>query len=298
PADPAAAEGRRLPQIAPRPAAPPRAQRGRPPPGDRPAPPPPPAPPHAPPPPPTPRSGLHTHFPPHPNLPLPREPPTTPPPPPAARAAPGRPPPRAARPSPAAEQPAAPAPPGASIRPPPPDHHRNRLQQDLQIQPQIPVPDVLQVQRRPLVEVRDLGTALHLPEARDPGDHRQLPVLPRLERRELLRRRRTRADQAHVPLQHAPELRQLVQAELAQPPTDRSDPGIVAHLEDGAAHLVPGEELALQLVCVRHHGAELVPDERPRPLPEHSPGVEDRPLRRQPHEQREDHEQRREQDQP
>ena len=59
-----------------------------------------------------------------------------------------------------------------------------------------------------------------------PGLERELSLVPQLVALELVPERGSRADEAHVALQHAPELRQLVQAVLAQEAAERGDAGI------------------------------------------------------------------------
>src|SRR3954451_10519568 len=86
-------------------------------------------------------------------------------------------------------------------------HRRNRAQQDLQIEPWRPVVDVLQVELHPAVEV-DLVAAADLPETRQSRLHRQPPPMPPVVRRHFLRNWRPRTDEAHVALEHIPELRQ------------------------------------------------------------------------------------------
>ena len=104
----------------------------------------------------------------------------------------------------------------------------------LQVEPQRPVVDVLEIHPHPVVEVADPVAAAHLPQARDARPHAQLPLVPQLVALELVRERRARADQAHVSLEHAPQLRQLVQAVLAQEAPERRHARIVPDLEDRA----------------------------------------------------------------
>ena len=49
--------------------------------------------------------------------------------------------------------------------------------------------------------------------------------------RDLFGQRRPRTDQAHVAFDHVEQLRQLVEAEAAEPSADARDPGIVTKLE-------------------------------------------------------------------
>ncbi len=72
---------------------------------------------------------------------------------------------------------------------------------------------------------------------------------------------RARTDQAHVALEHVPELRQLVEGELAQQAANGRDPRIGLGLEDRAGHLVEVGDVAAALVRVLDHRPELVEHE-------------------------------------
>src|SRR5207253_6082595 len=102
----------------------------------------------------------------------------------------------------------------------PAEDRRNRAQQDLQIEPRRPVVDILEIELHPAVEV-DLVAAADLPQTRQSRLHRQPPAMPPVVRRHFLRNRRPRADETHVALEHVPELRELVERELAQHAADR-----------------------------------------------------------------------------
>src|SRR5260221_13039449 len=91
-------------------------------------------------------------------------------------------------------------------------HGPQGAQEDLHVEPQRPGVDVFEVHADPLVEIGDPVPAADLPEARDARTHAQLALVPQLVALELVRKRGARSDQAHVPLEDAPELRQLVQA--------------------------------------------------------------------------------------
>src|SRR3954470_16171080 len=142
----------------------------------------------------------------------------------------------------------------------PRQHHGDRLQQDLEVEHRRPGVDVLEVELHPAIEV-DVVPPADLPEAGEAGLHGQAPALPALVLGHLLGNRRPGAHQAHVPPQHVPELRQLVEAEAAKEPADRRHPRIALQLEDRAVHLVEVHQLAAAVLGVRHHGAELVEGE-------------------------------------
>src|SRR5438876_10763330 len=139
------------------------------------------------------------------------------------------------------------------------------FRQNLHVEPERPGVDVLEIHLDPLIEVFRL--AVDVPEADHPRRHAELPPLPVLEVLPFLGGHRPWADQAHVPLQDAPELGKLVEAEFPQESSHRRDPWIIGHLEDGACHLVALEERRLQLVGLDDHAAELVADERPAVSP-------------------------------
>ena len=96
-----------------------------------------------------------------------------------------------------------------------------------------------------------------------PGLHRQPPSVPDVVLRDLARERRARADEAHRPGQHVPELRQLVDRGSPQEAPDSGDARVVLHLERGAASLVEVHQLVELLLRVADHRAELQHRERP-----------------------------------
>src|SRR5437660_8286777 len=91
------------------------------------------------------------------------------------------------------------------------DDRPNGAEQDLHVEPQRPLIDVLEIHANPVVEIRDPVPSADLPQTRDAWPHRQLSLVPELVALELMRKRGTRADETHVPFEHAPQLRQLVQ---------------------------------------------------------------------------------------
>lgn len=70
--------------------------------------------------------------------------------------------------------------------------------------------------------------------------------------------RRAGADEGHVALEDVPELREFVEARLADEAADLRDARVIFHLEHEAVHFILGEELLLALLCVLVHAAELV----------------------------------------
>src|SRR5579871_1818846 len=86
---------------------------------------------------------------------------------------------------------------------------------DFEVKPEGPVVDVLEVELHPLVEV-DAIAAADLPDACEPGLHRETATMPRVVMLNFARNRRTRSDETHVAFQDIPELRQFVDAGAAQ----------------------------------------------------------------------------------
>lgn len=70
--------------------------------------------------------------------------------------------------------------------------------------------------------------------------------------------RRTGADEGHIALEDVPELREFVEARLADEAADLRDARVIFHLEHEAVHFILGEELLLALLRVLVHAAELV----------------------------------------
>src|SRR6185369_15801014 len=84
----------------------------------------------------------------------------------------------------------------------------DRAEEDLEVEPQGPAVDVLEV-RPQTVEERLAETVGDLPEPGDPGLHREALALPGLEAGDLARQHRSRSDQAHLATQDVQELRLL-----------------------------------------------------------------------------------------
>src|SRR5258707_4625370 len=115
-------------------------------------------------------------------------------------------------------------------------HGPDGARQDPQIQPQRPVVDVLQVHAHPFIEIADAISPADLPQTRNAWTHAELSLVPQLVPLELVRKRGARSNEAHVALEHAPQLRQLVQAVLPEEPADARDARVVLDLEHRALH--------------------------------------------------------------
>ena len=131
--------------------------------------------------------------------------------------------------------------------------------------------------------------------------------MPGLVLLELVRERRARPDERHVAAQHVPELRQLVEARLAQEASDRRDPRVAGQLEERGSRRAAAWPLALMncadelamkgVVRVHVHRAELQHRERLHRSARPAPAEEDRPAGLQLHQRGDQQEQRRQQHQ-
>src|SRR5439155_25629551 len=121
----------------------------------------------------------------------------------------------------------------------------------------------------------------HLPHARQAGANREAAALPRFVLLDLARDGRARAYDGHLAAEDVDELRELVDAVLANEAADGGDPRIALHLEDRAVHLVLRDELGLELLGVDHHRPELEHEEATAMEPHALLLEEHRPARRE-----------------
>src|SRR5260370_4611831 len=110
-------------------------------------------------------------------------------------------------------------------------------QRDFQMEPKAPVLDVFEVKRHVGVEGR-IATRGDLPQASETRFHVEAAKVLDVVTLEVVNGVGTRAYKAHVATQDVPELRDFVEAQLAQPPPARGDAGIIGELEDGTGSLV------------------------------------------------------------
>src|SRR5882672_7752481 len=142
-------------------------------------------------------------------------------------------------------------------------YRRNRLEEDLEIQPQRPVLDVVEIQLQPLGE-RELAPSGDLPQAGETRLHAEALALDALvEEIHVPQRHGARPDEAHLTGQHVEELRKLVEAAATQEAARSRDPRVVGDLEDGARGLAQVLELRLSPAGVFHHRPELHHPEAP-----------------------------------
>ena len=100
------------------------------------------------------------------------------------------------------------------------EQHANCAGEDAQVQPQTPVLDVGEIKVH--VELkRGTVACRNLPQTRDARFHVQSPELVKFVVVDLVDRMRPRSDQAHLPAQHVPELREFVEAVAADDTADR-----------------------------------------------------------------------------
>src|SRR3954468_2546431 len=120
----------------------------------------------------------------------------------------------------------------------PAEECERRAQQDPEVDPRRAVLDVPDIQLDPLGP-RQGRAPVDLRPSRDPGLHLEPPPLPSRVLLDLIAERRSRPDHAHVAAQDVPELRQLVERELAQDAADARDPR-VARVDREARTLLLG----------------------------------------------------------
>ena len=143
-----------------------------------------------------------------------------------------------------------------------PDHHTYRAHHDGEVGPDVPVVDVLTVQLDPFVVVHVIAAA-DLPQARQAsGDTEVVLARGGVIAVQFLPNHRTGTDDAHVTAQHIPQLRQFVEAGLADEATDTGDARIVLQLEVavpfGTRIGIRVEQMLQHFVRVRHHRTKLV----------------------------------------
>src|SRR5271157_4092436 len=110
-----------------------------------------------------------------------------------------------------------------------PEHHADRLQQDSAVQPGRPVTYVVGIEFHAPVVV-GIVAARNLPQPGQAGRHLGVQREGWSVLGDLLAYDRAWPYHAHIPAQHVPQLRQLIQAVLAQEPADARDTRVVAQL--------------------------------------------------------------------
>src|SRR5450759_2496354 len=142
------------------------------------------------------------------------------------------------------------------------EHRRDGPGDDLEVEPERPAVDVLEILLDPVIEL-GMAAGSDLPEARHPRLHLVSPAMPDFVLDHLARERGSRSNQAHLPTQHVPQLRKFVERRPAKEPPDTGHARVTLHLEGMAAdHVVPSQ-IVEPLLSVRAHAAELDHFERP-----------------------------------
>src|SRR5581483_1101196 len=143
----------------------------------------------------------------------------------------------------------------------PRQYARNRAHQDLPIERQRPIINVLHIHLHPGLEI-DVVAPRHRPEAGQPRPHAQPPPLPALILLDLARHCRPRPHHRHIPAQHIPQLRPLIDRKLAQIAPDRRQPWIVRNLERRLPRAEVGHRL-LEFLGVLAHRAKFIKHDPP-----------------------------------
>ena len=105
---------------------------------------------------------------------------------------------------------------------------------------------------------RNVATATDLPNAGETRRYRKTHAVPRFVFCHFRRNWRTRSDDGHVAFENVDELRQFVEAELAENVAERINAGVVLHLECLAARFVQRHEFFFAFFGIGIHAAELV----------------------------------------
>jgi hypothetical protein len=118
--------------------------------------------------------------------------------------------------------------------------------------------DIEQVVLDPLMEIAFVTiVTAHLPQAGNPGLHRETRFAPRHTHLILAERRRPGTNEAHVTRQYVEELRELVDVQRSKDATDASDSGIPVDFEMWTVRLVIGLEIHLRRMRSDVHRTEL-----------------------------------------
>src|SRR5437016_3923066 len=95
------------------------------------------------------------------------------------------------------------------------ENHRNGSSQNLEVQPEGPIVDILEIQPDPILEIRDVIASAHLPEAGQPGFDAQPSTMGQvMETLHFVDRQRTRPDEAHFAPQDVYKLWELINTVL------------------------------------------------------------------------------------
>src|SRR5690348_17161060 len=122
--------------------------------------------------------------------------------------------------------------PPASLRARADQHNRNRAPENFDVEPERPVVDVLEIEADPILEILHVVPSAYLPETGQARPHAQATAMREVvEAFHFVNRQRPRTNEAHLAAKHVEELREFIDAELAQNFPEGRDPGILGHLE-------------------------------------------------------------------
>src|SRR6202049_759519 len=135
------------------------------------------------------------------------------------------------------------------------EHSRKRLPQHHEVHHYRPVLDVEQVKPHRFLP-REFGAATDLPEPGHPRLEQHPPARVVAVLFHLAWQGRPRTDQGHLPAQHVPELRQLVQRMAPYSAPRRRHPRVLADLEEHPVGVMEVPEVVLFLLGADSHGPE------------------------------------------
>src|ERR1039457_2395581 len=135
--------------------------------------------------------------------------------------------------------------------------HAYGLEKNPEVQGQAPAFHILQIESDIGVEGR-VASGFDLPEPRNSGRGVEAPGMFKLVARDFARNGRTRADDAHVPYQHVPELRQFIERIFAHKAARPGDTRVLGNFEENAVPFIQMAEFLLELLGVADHGAEFI----------------------------------------
>ena len=126
------------------------------------------------------------------------------------------------------------------------------------IHPEAALLDIFHVQIHPLLKREVIAVRGNLPIATQAGCHIQTLLFVVAVLFHLAGKCRTGSNDAHITLQDIPQLRQLINAGLADKLAHTGNAGVVLDLEHGTIHLVLIQQIVQFCLCVGAHGAELI----------------------------------------
>jgi len=139
----------------------------------------------------------------------------------------------------------------------PPDNHLHRLQDQPEIYCPASLPDVLHIQRDPVVETHVMSLIGNLPQAGKSRCGSQSETLIRGVSSHFIRQGRSGPHKGHMPHENIQKLRQFVERMPPNESPHPRDPGVILYLKGGPVDLIQTLEFLKAFFRVHHHGAEL-----------------------------------------